>query len=63
MWIKVVRAKWLDPFSRLRREWFELSIIKDLILSDQLECRPVARRKTQPLGAQTITMPTVESEP
>lgn len=59
MWVEVVRARWLDPFSTLRREWFELSQIKDLILADQLICRPLQRRKTQPLkGIITVTMPT-----
>lgn len=57
-WCHVVRQRWLEPFSTLRREWFELSIIKDLILSNQLGYQPGAPCKAQRLEEVTITMPT-----
>jgi len=59
MWVEVVRAKWRDPFSSLRRKKFELDQIKEFIrYPDQLACESLRKRKTQPVGIVTQPMPT-----
>ncbi len=53
MWIEVVRRKWRDPLSSLRREWFELSLIKEIyILGFQKQTPILDDRRTLPMPAE-----------
>lgn len=57
MWVEVVRARWIDPFSRLRREQFELDLVKDFLLQ-RIPPALEPDRKTIPLGTPTRPMTT-----
>lgn len=63
MWVEVLRARWNDPFSTLRHKQFELSLVKDFIVDDQLAQGTISkRRRTQQLGTVTVPMPTEKIE-
>lgn len=63
MWVELVRAKWHDPFSSLRRKQFELSLVKEFLLDGQLSQSTISKRqKTRELGAVTQPMDTERME-